>query len=107
MSKAKQAKNWRNVYTMRQEYNRGLKKWLPVIIYWNARVDGSKSWPEAVCTDTGNGWYHTEIEDYTKVTRHGTGKCDPSDVKAIRSFFLNESEGEGYTQVERLGSYRP
>ena len=103
-------KSWKNVYALRQEYNKYQKCWFPVIFYWN--TDGSRSWIEALCTDTGNSFYHGEASlDYSAVTRSGTSKCDPEHVKAIIAEYQSECDESDpcgpVIEVKKLMAYRP
>lgn len=97
-------KNWSNVYTVRQEYNKYQKTWFPIILVWNK--NDRTAWIEALCTETGSSFYYTEIKfDYSKVTRKGTDKCDPEYVKRIREYFKNDYSSEEMHEVQKLGAY--
>ena len=99
-------KDWSNVYAVRQEYNKFQKKWFPIILVWSK--NDRTAWIEALCTEAGSSFYYTEIkDDYTKVTRKGTDKCDPEDVKRIRDFFEHDYTSEEMHEVQKLGDYRP
>ena len=104
MAKQKQ-KNWRNVYALRQEYNRFQKRWFPIIVYWNC--NRSIVWCEVLCTEDGSSYYHTNlIADYARVTRKGTDKCDQEAVKRMLEYYKAETKGDIY-EVEKLGAYCP
>lgn len=100
----KTTKDWSNVYVLRQEYNRFKKCWFPIIVYWN--VSGTSRWTEALCTEDGSSYYHTDVPDYVAVTRKGTDKCDPEHVKRIVNEYEHENDGEVH-EVQKLGQYRP
>ena len=96
---------WKNVYVLRQEYNKALRKWFPVVMYW--RVIGNDSWVEKLEMND-HGFYHDEVsyQMYDGNTRPGTSKCDPADVSKIVEY--HELEGFGHTsEVSKLGSYKP
>lgn len=103
MAKQKQ-KTWANAYVLRQEYNRYQKRWFPIIVYWNC--SGSTRWQEALCTEDGSSYYHTEVKDYTAVTRKGTDKCNQDEVKRIVKAYENEND-EAVYEVKKLGAYQP
>lgn len=116
--KVKIVKTWKNTYVLRQEYNKYQKMWFPVILYWNAidekQQDGSRlfrCWVEGLFTETGSGFYHDEVKaDYTAITRPGTDKCDPDDVKRMVDYFLDENKTRPVgplVEVKKLGTYMP
>lgn len=96
---------WKNVYVLRQEYNKFQRRWFPVLLYWNS--DGVRSWIEGLFTE-GNGFYHDEMKYdwYDRVTRPGTGKCDQEEVTAMVKHYLDSCNEPQY-QVSKLGSYKP
>jgi len=99
-------KDWSNVYAVRQEYNKFQKKWFPIILVWGK--NDHTAWIDALCTESGSSFYYAEIKEYyTKVTRKGTDKCDPEDVKRIRDFFEHDYTSEDMHEVQKLGDYRP
>ena len=58
---AKIKKTWKNVFALRQEYNKYQQAWFPVIFYWNrieeTTPDGTtrfRCWVECLCTETGS-----------------------------------------------------
>lgn len=107
---AKIKKTWKNVFALRQEYNKYQKAWFPIIFYWNC--DGSRRWIECLCTETGSSYYYSEAKsDYTSISRPGTDKCDPEHVKAIVAHY--QAECDEYDpcgpvqEVKKLGAYMP
>ena len=88
---AKQVKCWENVYVLRQEYNQYAKKWFPVILYWNRSTDRQRVWVEGLFTETGRSYYYDELKvDYTSVTKPGTSKCDPEEVKEMVERYISD-----------------
>ncbi len=98
-------KDWSNVYVLRQEYNKYQRRWFPIIVYWN--TSEGKTWQEALCTEDGSSYYHTEVKDYTAVTRKGTDKCNAEEVKRIVEQYKSECENKVLYEVQKLASYRP
>ena len=99
-------KNWDNVFCVRQEYNEYQKKWFPIILYWNGCFP--KVHIEALCTETGSSFYYTELKsNFADVTRKGTDKCDPDDVKRIREYFNHDYASAKMYEVQKLGAYCP
>lgn len=97
-------KDWSNVYVLRQEYNKYQRRWFPIIVYWN--TSEGKTWQEALCTEDGSSYYHNEVKNYTDVTRKGTDKCDPEEVKRIVKEYEHENSDPVY-EVQKLAAYRP
>lgn len=101
-------KTWENVYVLRQEYNPHQRCWFPIIVYLN-RSKMSKTlnrwWEEALCTETGDSFYHTEVKDYTSTTKKGTDKCDPKHVEFLVNQWKNENDHAVY-EVKKLNVYR-
>ena len=116
---AKIKKTWKNVFALRQEYNKYQQAWFPVIFYWNrmeeTTPDGTtrfRCWVECLCTETGSSYYHDEAKaDYTSISRPGTDKCNPEHVKAIVKHYqaeCDENDPCGPVQeVKKLGAYMP
>ena len=112
-------RTWRNVYALRQEYNKYQQAWFPVIFYWNRTVetaaDGTtrfRCWVECLCTETGSSYYHDEPKaDYASISRPGTDKCDPEHVKAIVEHYQAECDQTDpcgpVQEVKKLGVYMP
>lgn len=98
-------RTWKNVYTLRQEYNKYRKRWYPVVVYWNC--DGRHRWLETLATDDGVTFYHAEISEgyFRDGTKHGTGHCTPEEVNRILDYYKDENPDT--FRVERLGIYRP
>lgn len=116
--KVKIGKTWQNTYVIRQEYNKFRKAWFPVVLYWNRFLEKKpngdftfRCWVEGVFTETGRSYYHDGLKTpYDRITRPGTDKCDPEDVKAIRDFYLDSVKGEPvgpHFEVKKLGAYMP
>ena len=116
--KVKVVKTWKNTYVLRQEYNKYKKMWFPVILYWNTiddkQPDGSRifrCWVEGLFTENGSGFYHDEVKaDYSAITRPGTDKCDPDDVKRMVAYYLDENKTRPVgplVEVKKLGTYMP
>lgn len=88
-------------YTVRQYYNKYTTEWKPCIIYINSR-------------DNGEWWIEWFDEDGTSeigldygISRNGTSKCDPEDVKNLEYTFVSDCKEYGNTpakKVSRLGS---
>lgn len=109
-------KTWQNVYALRQEYNPYQKAWFPIIFYWNRSKIGPakyRCWVEALATETGDSYYHTEIDRgaYSSRTRPGTDKCNPEHVKSIVAYYQQECDKENpcgpVVEVKKLAVYAP
>jgi hypothetical protein len=103
-------RTWMNVYVLRQEYNGDAGKWLPVIFYWNC--DGTRWWVECLCTETGSSYYYSAPgSDYARISRPGTDRCDPVDVRNMVAQYRADCAGyDGcgqVSEVRKLGSYAP
>ncbi len=100
-------KNWSNVYVLRQEYNKYQRRWFPIIVYWGKSDVDNRYWQEALCTEDGSSYYHTEVKDYTAVTRKGTDKCNAEEVNRIVEQYKSECEQKVLYEVQKLASCRP
>ena len=108
----KAKKNWENVYVLRQEYHPDEKCWFPVILYWNRIFPENRlyirSWVEGIFMETHERFFHIELkESYHDITRPGTDKCDPKDVKDIMEFFLDECKDKNQHEVKKLSVFAP
>ena len=110
---AKEVKNWKNVFVLRQEYNPYQKCWFPIIFFWSCSKVCQKSWIECICTDTGDSHYYNESGyDYYAHSRPGTDRCNPAHVKYLldqyRTDWHNDMDGKGYpVEVKKLNVYQP
>ena len=84
-------------YTVRQYYNKYTKEWKPCIIYINSH-------------DNGEWWIEWFDEDGTSeigldygISRNGTNKCDPEEVKNLEDVFVSDCNVPT-KKVYRLGS---
>jgi len=115
----KQVKTWENVYVLRQEYNKYARKWFPAILFWERSADRERSWICGLFTEDGETQYYDEVKAYyPDITRAGTGKCDPEDVRVLveryESDFADDLEDAGAfggnskpVEVKKLYAYRP
>lgn len=115
----KNKKTWKNVFALRQEYNRYRDAWFPIIFFWNrmeeTTADGTtrfRCWVECLCTETGSSYYYSAPKsDYVSISRPGTDKCDPEHVKAMVAHY--QAECDEYDpcgpvqEVKKLGAYMP
>lgn len=88
-------------YTVRQYYNKYTKEWKPCIIYINSR-DNGEWWIEWF-----DEWGTSEIGLDYGISRNGTNKCDPEEVKKLEDAFISDCKEYGNTpakKVSRLGS---
>lgn len=115
----KQVKNWKNVYVLRQIYNVYAKKWFPVILYWNCSFGRRNVWVEGLFTETGCSFYYDELKvDYASITKPGTNKCDPEEVKEMVDRYVSDfkddledpsafDDNDTPIEVKKLAAYRP
>lgn len=115
----KQVKTWENVYVLRQEFNKYAKKWFPAILFWERSCDRERSWITGLFTEDGETQYYDEVKAYyADITRAGTDRCDPEDVKLLVERYesdferdLEDADAFGGNrkpvEVKRLLAYRP
>lgn len=91
-----------NVYSLRQAYNPLQRRWFPVIFFLEYGDRESNSLSHVV-TDGTDITYSSSPWGYYYKTRPGTGRCDPSDVSDLLSYF--NREGFTYYEVKHLYRY--